>query len=61
MVGLDVVEVAAACVALTVGEHAAGVAEDDQVAHPAGWVVGVDGVGAVAVEDGADGDVVGAL
>ena len=38
------------------GEDAVLVAEDDEFAHPGGWVVGVDGVGAGHVEDGLDGD-----
>ena len=34
------------------------VAEVDEVAHPSGWVVGVDGVAAGHVEDGLDDDLV---
>jgi len=34
------------------------VAEVDEVAHPAGWLVGVDGVAAGHVEDGLDDDLV---
>ena len=34
------------------------VAEVDEVAHPVGWVVGVDGVAAGHVEDGLDDDLV---
>ena len=33
-------------------EHEMFVAQDDEFAHPGGWVVGVDGVGAGHVEDG---------
>ena len=38
------------------GKDAVSVAEDDQVAHPGWWVVGVDGVTALHVEDGLDDD-----
>ena len=34
------------------------VAEDDEVAHPGWWVVLVDGVAALQVEDGLDDDLV---
>jgi hypothetical protein len=55
VVGLDVVEVAAPAGAGAVGEDAGGVAELDEVAHPGGWVVGVDRIGPVHPQDGLDG------
>ena len=58
VVGVGVVEVAGAGVDLASGEDAVVVAEVDEVAHPSGWVVGVDGVAAGHVEDGLDDDVV---
>jgi hypothetical protein len=56
VVGVDVVEVAAAGVAGAPGEDAVRVAQDDELAHPGGWVVLVDGVGAGEVQDGSDAD-----
>ena len=56
LVGGDVVEVGGSGVPGAPGEDAVPVAEDDEFAHPGGWVVGVDGVGAGHVEDGLDGD-----
>jgi hypothetical protein len=58
VVGDRVVEVAGPGVDLASGEDAVAVAEEDEVAHPAGWVVGVDGVAAGHVEDGLDDDLV---
>ena len=52
------VEVAGSGVDVASGEDAVAVAEVDEVAHPGGWVVGVDGVAAGHVEDGLDDDVV---
>ena len=43
------------------GKQHAAVAEDDGLPHPAGWVVGVDGVGPGEVEDRADGHLVDPL
>ncbi len=48
------VEVAGAGVGAAAGEHAVPVAQDHRLAHPGGWVVGVDGVVAAQVEDGTD-------
>ena len=53
-VGGGVVEVAGAGVAGAPGEDAVPVAQDHQFAHPRGWVVLVDGVAAVQVEDRLD-------
>ena len=53
-VWLDVVEVAGPSGLFAVGEDAGAVAQDDEFAHPFGWVVGVDGVGAAYVKDRTD-------
>jgi hypothetical protein len=53
-----VVEVAGPGLDLASGEDAVVVAEVDEVPHPSGWVVGVDGVAAGHVEDGLDDDLV---
>ena len=52
------VEVAGAGVDLASGEDAVLVAKDHEVAHPSGWVVGVDGVAAGHVQHGLDHDLV---
>jgi hypothetical protein len=57
-VALDVVEVAGSGVGGAAGEDAVAVAEDDQLSHPWRWVVGVDGVAALEVEDRSDDDLV---
>ena len=51
-VGVGVVLVAASGVDGAAGEDAVAVAEGDEVAHPGGWVVLVDLVGASQVQDG---------
>ena len=58
VVGDGVVEVAGPGVDLASREDAVAVAEVDEVAHPGGWVVGVDGVAAVHVQHGLDDDLV---
>ena len=58
VVGDGVVEVAGAGVHLASGEDAVAITQRDEVAHPAGWVVGVDGVASGHVEHGLDDDLV---
>ena len=52
------VEVAGAGVDLAAGEDAVAVTEDDEVAHPLWWVVGVDRVASGHVQHGLDHDLV---
>ena len=59
-VGLDMVEVAVTGVLVAVGEDALTVAQDHQLAHPLGWVVLVDAVGAVHPEHRLQGEPAGA-